>query len=130
MPSINPNIINEKRVNVRYTLPLILCINTKGENGDHLCNISKGGACFQSPVIFNIDDFVLLHFSAGEESPIEDVKFSLVGKITRVDDKEGDLFKYGAKFEIYSDPFSEEQYSKMVSGVNRFAAVSSEYRVN
>lgn len=130
MPSRNPNAINEKRTHIRYTLPLILFINTKGEDGEQLCNISKGGACFQSSAIFNIDDFVLLHFSAGEGSPFEDVKFSLVGRIIRVDEKEGDLFKYGARFEIFNDPFSRQQYSNMITSVNRFAAVSSEYRAN
>ena len=130
MPSIDPSTISEKRTHIRYTLPLTLFINEKGENGNQLCNISKGGACFQSPVIFNLDDFVLLHFSTGEESPLEDVKFSLVGRIIRVDEKEGDLFKYGTQFEIFNDPFSRQQYSNMISCVNTFAAVSSEYRAN
>ena len=130
MPSSNPSTISEKRTHIRYTLPLTLFINEKGENGDQLCNISKGGACFQSPGIFNLDDFVLLHFSNDEESPLEDVKFSLVGRILRVDEKEGELFKYGIQFEIFNDPFSKQQYSNLISCVIQYAAISSAYRAN
>lgn len=130
MPSIDSESVTERRSYSRYNLPLILFINTKGEDGDSLCNISKGGACFKSPVIFNIDDFVLMHFLAGKESPLDNIKFSLVGRIIRVDEKEGDQFKYGVKFEIFNDPFSREQYSKMISSVNQFAAGSSEFKAN
>lgn len=130
MPLGNTNISSEKRACSRYDFPLDVYTNKKEENRERLCNIGKGGVCFRSPDFFNLNDFILFHFSTRKESPVKDVNFSILGRVAWVDKKEGDLNTYGAQFKFYNDPFSRQQYSKMTSSINQYVAYSSAYQRN
>ena len=133
MPDFETDVSNERRIYQRYRLPLNFTTNNRRAEPmkDHLCNISKGGACFLSNAPYHQDDFVLLNFSAQKEVPVDETQFSIVGKIVWVNNNnDKDLFKYGARFEFYDDPFSKQQYSQMVSTINKFISFSSAYRSN
>jgi len=133
MPQLESDIGRERRVYHRYALPLNFVTNSgSGDNAkDRLFNISKGGACFVSDDHFNQNDFIMLNFSTHKDMPVDEIQFSVVGKIVWVNKRsDNDAPTYGARFEIYDDPFSKQQYSQLISTINKFVSFSSAYRDN
>lgn len=112
----------EKRKHRRLYLPLNLSINNKKECNERQCDISEGGVSFRSTSLFKENDFVLFHFSGEEESEIDNLKFSILGRIIWLDKTNDDSYRYGAKFKFYNDPFSIQQHSIMASVINKFAS--------
>ena len=111
--------IVEKRKYQRYCLPLNLSINNKKESSERQRDISEGGVSFQSPVLFKENDFVLFHFSGEENSDINNLKFSVLGRIIWQTKSEESTYRYGAKFKFYNDPFSTQQQSIMSSVLHK-----------
>ncbi len=115
--------VNDKRRYSRLTLPLQVNINSKEHNDDHLSNISEGGVCFQSTHSFEDNDFIFFHFLGDKKSSLENIKFSILGRIVwHDDDTDGAINRYGAQFTFYNDPFSKQQRDTMLSLINRYVS--------
>jgi hypothetical protein len=114
--------IVEKRKHCRCHLPLKLLINKKKEGDERQCDISMGGVSFMSSIPFKENDFILFHFSGKENSDLESVKFSVLGRIIWLSKTNDGTYKYGAQFKFYDDPFSSQQHSIMRSAINNFTS--------
>ncbi len=115
--------VNNKRRCSRFTLPLQVHINSKGDEDGQLSNISEGGVCFQSTHSFEDNDFIFFHFLGDKKSSLENIKFSILGRIVWHDeDSTRARNKYGAQFTFYNDPFSKQQRDTMVSLINRYTS--------
>jgi len=113
--------VMEKRKYPRYSLPLNLFINQRTENGDSQCDISYEGTGFISNHIFKSDDFVFFHFSGKSNTHIENIKFSVLGRIVWVSQIGENQYKYGAQFKFYNDPFSRQQQVLMKTVINQYS---------
>jgi len=122
MTPFNQTEIVEKRKHCRYNLPLKVLINKKKNGDEKQCDISVGGVSFLSPVAFKENDFVLFHFTGKEDTDLNAIKFSILGRIIWFDRANDNTFRYGAQFKFYDDPFSTQQHSIMTSAINQFAS--------
>ena len=118
MSTLSINSINktrEKRKYNRYFLPLEVFVNNSEYTNDIFCNISEGGVCFKSSVIYDLNDYVFLHFSSEKGFSIKNVKFSTICMIVWQKKSIEYEIKYGAQFIFYNDPFSLQQKDRMLT---------------
>lgn len=131
MNTINPSnfqttIPVEQRRHRRVAIPLKMCTDKEEALRERQINISQGGVCFTSPHKYEREDFILFHFWPTNDSSSDDKRFSIVGKIVWCKngerDEEGRLYRYGAQFKFYDDPFSRQQRDTLLSVFNSYGS--------
>ena len=117
----------ERRKFVRKELPLdiYLAVYNKLLLWDTSFNFSERGACFQLPVKFSKNDYLYFSFAGRTNSPLEGIKFTILGMIIWINDQESrkNRYKYGTEFMLDDDHFVS--YDKMSNLFNRLTSNQS-----
>ncbi|MGD9201974.1 MAG: PilZ domain-containing protein [Chitinispirillia bacterium] len=111
----------ERRRFVRKKLPLdiYVAVNNKLLLWDTSFNFSERGACFQLPIMFSKNDFLYFSFAGKAYSPLEGIKFTILGTIVWVSNEETkkNRYLYGTEFMLDDNNFAS--YDSMSDLFNR-----------
>ena len=117
----------ERRKFVRKELPLdiYLAVNNKLLLWDTSFNFSERGASFQLPVKFSKMDYLYFSFAGRADSPLEGIKFTILGMIVWIGEQDShkNKYRYGTEFMLDDDHFVS--YDRMNNLFNRLTSNQS-----
>ena len=117
----------ERRKFVRKELPLdiYLAVNNKLLLWDTSFNFSERGACFQLPVKFSKNDYLYFSFAGRANSPLDGIKFTILGMIVWISEQESNKNKYRYGTEFLLDDNHFVSYDNMRYLFNRLTSNQS-----